>query len=252
MAPKSNNLTELVVSESALQKKWKILGSELQTKLGFGRTELLIEPEYVSDAVAAGFVGSLCEYIERDRGPKTWVVPLLSLRGAFKAWLGYNEVWQSRSPKRYAFRHVALTVFLGNEGEAAKAQIFRAEWPGIGAWTASGISYQSPGAGQPHWQFDVLKTLRDKEIAERDRSLARLTEAEAPKEFDPSSLEKRLLEKVRHATLERMHFASAAPWWQKQLDQNQPSHMNVPSGSDEVTRWTLGCVSYIRQELRRC
>ena len=247
----STDLAELVVPASALDKKWQILGSGLRAQLGFSVAELNVEADHVSDIVTAGFVGRACEYTERAKGKKSWVAPFLEVRNSFKAWLGYQEVWENKPYKRSAFRHVSLTVFLGHEGDTAKAQIFRSEWPGIRAWTSGGIGFQAPGAGQPHWQLDVLKTLRDHDLRDRDRSLARLKGTPHLQEFDPNDASQKLLEKVRQATLERMHFASAAPWWVKQPQGAQPSHMNAPHDPEDLLRWTLCCVSYIRQEMQR-
>jgi hypothetical protein len=214
--------------------------------------EVSVKPEYVDDFVVAGFFGHACEFVERHRGKKSAVVPLHDMRDSLKAWLGYHEVWGSKPRKKYSFDHISLTVFLGRDGEVFKAQVFRCEWPGIRPWTPQGISFQSPGAGQPHWQFDALKTLRDVAEDERTKSLANLEEKVAPTEFSPAGLAADLLEKVRQTAIERIHFASAAPWWLKQSKDALPSHMNAPEHPDELLRWVLACVSYIRQELKRC
>jgi hypothetical protein len=243
---------ELKVSDQSLSKRWQLLSNELRARLALGGADIAIQPGYASDTVTAGLIGRVCERVERHRG-RAVVAPLASIRaGPLKAWFGYHEVWEARPGKIYAFHHLSVTVFLGREGELFKAQIFRSEWPGIRCWTPSDIGFQSPGAGQPHWQFDALKTLRDIDGSERAKSLARVRGDDPPAEVHGDFGLRILRTNLQEAAIERIHFASAAPWWQKQQNPATALHMNAPPDVAALHRWALGCISYIRQEVARC
>jgi hypothetical protein len=76
---------------------------------------------------------------------------------------------------------------------------------------------------------------------------------EAIEDFEVEAARERdVLALVRAATVERMHFASAAPWWVQHGDAAHPAHMNAPKDDAGLTRWILACITYIRQELARC
>jgi hypothetical protein len=49
-------------------------------------------------------------------------------------------------------------------------------------------------------------------------------------------------------TIERMHLASAAPWWRWPII----PIATAPADVAELDRWILGCISYLRQEVQRC
>jgi hypothetical protein len=98
-----------------------------------------------------------------------------------------------------------------------KPQIFRSEWPGIRDWSGTGPGFQSPGAGHPHWQFDVQTALRAQQNEAAITSTTNFDE-ETIEDFElEAAREPDVLELVRAATIERMHFASAAPWWNRVL-----------------------------------
>jgi hypothetical protein len=93
-------------------------------------------------------------------------------------------------------------------------------------------------AGHPHWQLDVLETLRN-----QHDELTELDPADVVEQFpgEPTL-------DVRSITLESIHFASAAAWWTGQPD----CQMNAPTDDASLTRWARYCVRYMKQELRRC
>jgi hypothetical protein len=97
-----------------------------------------------------------------------------------------------------------------------------------------------------------MKSVRDINAGQRNRSFARLSEEITPEEFDPTTTTQNILTDFQYITLERIHFASAAPWWLPDVHDSQARHMNAPSDANALMRWTLACVTYIRQELRRC
>ena len=252
-SPPSSALSELKISSAALERRWLSLTKGLCTQLGRTQGELFVQADYASNSVAAGFVGRACEYVERDRGGNSPVAPLCSIRqGPLLSWLGFHEVWDSRPGNSYAFRHVSLTVYLGYEGDLLKPQIFRSEWPGIRGRNAGVVGFQTPGAGHPHWQFDALRTLHEIRTDQRDRSLARLRDEPVPVEFDPATVTRDIMAELQGIALDRIHFASAAPWWLLAGERPYGLHMNAPSDQEALLRWILECVAYIRQELVRC
>jgi hypothetical protein len=170
-----------------------------------------------------------------------------------KAWLGFHEVWENGPRNICIFHHVSLTVHVGYEGDPIKPQVFRSEWVGVRAWQAGVVGFQSPGAGHPHWQFDAMKSVRDINEGQKSLSLARLNEKITPEEFDPTTMTENILTDFQYIRLDRIHFASAAPWWLlPDKHESQPLHMNAPPDSNALIRWTLACVTYMRQEFLRC
>jgi hypothetical protein len=211
-----------------------------------------VRADAVAEQVIAGFVGSACVRVRRNRGSPTFVVPFTDLgKDNLKSWLGFQEKWELVSAKIYSFHHVSLTVHFGYEGDIAKPQMFRAEWPGIRRWTSEKIGFQSPGAGHPHWQFDALESTLNGDAEIRERTLARIRGDEVVADFQPESSHLNAISAAQKVSIERFHFASAAPWWQPNAYVH-PSHMNAPADADAISRWVLECVSYMRQELDRC
>jgi hypothetical protein len=253
-ASRNRSQSPLTVTRGALDRRWIMLTEAVRQEIGLDRDAVVIHPEYVGDGVWAGFVGRACETVERQRGRATPVAPLSEIGGdGLKAWLGFQEVWDAQpTGQRFNFRHLSLTVHCGYGGDPVKPQIFRSEWSGIKSWPGSGLGFQSPGAGHPHWQFDVAESLRSTP-GPREESLLQLSEPTVRvEEFPPAMAQIDVISAVRALTLERMHFASAAPWWDVPNEAGAPSHMNAPSDEEGLFRWTLRCIGYIRQELTRC
>jgi hypothetical protein len=241
----------LVATRSTLDRRWHALTEGIGTQLGLSRDHLLVNPEYVNERVWAGFVGAACETVERQRGRATPVAPLAVVEGDLKAWLGFQEVWDAdTSSRRFAFRHLSLTVHFGYDGDPIKPQVFRSEWSGIRNWTGAGPDFQAPGAAHPHWQFDLLETLRDLGDTDDENPLRGIEEEELVEEFKPAPLQMDVIAAIKNSTLERLHFASAAHWW-RPLD-GVPAHMNAPADVTGLLRWTIQCIAYTKQELARC
>jgi hypothetical protein len=210
-------------------------------------------PEDTGEIVVAGFVGRICEPVERHRGLPSPVAPLSTIgKGPLMSWLGFHEVWENKPRNTCIFHHISLTVHLGYQGDPIKPQVFRSEWAGVRGWQPGVVGFQSPGAGHPHWQFDAMRSVRDVDASQKNKSLARLKEEITSEEFDPTTMTQNILTDFQAVALERIHFASAAPWWLPSNNESQAPHMNAPSDPNALMRWTLACVMYIRQELRRC
>jgi hypothetical protein len=170
-----------------------------------------------------------------------------------KAWLGLQERWEidERNRRQFSFRELSLTVHFGLPGDPLKPQIFRSEWPGLRNWSGAGIGFQSPGAGHPHWQFDFQALFRERQPGMPDP--VKGFEEERTEDFEAEAAqEPDILMLVRAITIERMHFASAAPWWIHNAGALRPIHMNAPQDDAGLTRWLLACINYLKQELMRC
>jgi hypothetical protein len=104
----------------------------------------------------------------------------------------------------------------------------------------------------PHWQFDAIRTISDAVNAQKERSLAKLREESTVKEFNSGEVAIDAISDVKRVALDRIHFASAAPWWLPNADRPYGLHMNAPPDPDALTKWIVQCVAYLRQELARC
>jgi hypothetical protein len=239
---------QLHASRAVLDRRWVELTSIVGATLELDRPRLRVMPDYQDEGVWVGLVGTACERINRNRGGATFVAPLCSLSSGLKAWISLWEVWEaSGRPGSFTFRELSITVYFGLTNDPLKYQAFRAEWPGIRDWNGSGFSFQSPGAGHPHWQIDVLQTLREV----RDQESFTAGSTNLVQDFIEETTESDLDALFCSIGLERMHFASAAPWWAVQSVSTRP-HMNAPAEERGLTRWMSGCLSYLKQELRRC
>jgi hypothetical protein len=243
----------LQASRASLDRRWNFLSRSIGEALGLGRQDVQVGPEYQDEGVWAGFVGQACERVSRERGGFSFVAPIAELPRGLKAWLGLQEIWEvsGRDIRQYAFRHLGLTVHFGFASDPLKPQVFRSEWSGIRDWTGAGPGFQSPGAGHPHWQFDLRAALRVSSDEIRDLEFHDFGD-ETVEDFAAEASDPNVLVLLQSATIERMHFASAAPWWLRKPPDSHPLHMNAPADQESLSRWLLACIAYLKQELARC
>jgi hypothetical protein len=251
-ASPTSNVTpaDLRATKGALDQRWLELSRLFATTLGFeanGR-QLRVDVEYQAERAWAGLTGAACERVMRNHGGTTWVVPLCRMPSELLAWLGWQEVWVLKTgPKPFQFRSIGLTVYIGRPNEGLKPQFLRLEWPGISDWSRSTLSFQSPGAGHPHWQLDLLQSLRDStEVLAFDPDPHEIVE-----DFEVTVATRSVDNLVRALSFERMHLASAAPWWLAAANEFG-NHMNAPSDLAALSRWLECSIRYLRQELARC
>jgi hypothetical protein len=171
----------------------------------------------------------------------------LPLPSGLFAWIGYQEIWDledGRSP--FVFRQASITIHAGDAGDPVKPQLFRLEWPGLKNWDRTGIGFQASGAGHPHWQFDMVESLvsAQGQIFDPEKSEV----VEEFKRNPDADLEARILS----LSVERMHLASAAPWWLAESAEFGAHHLNAPGSVDDLARWFAAALAYIKQELGRC
>lgn len=244
---------ELSAAKAVLDQRWRQTGVLIARTLALPsaeRRELRIDAEYQQQGVWAGLQGGVCEPITRNRGGQTWVAPVCQLSGDLLAWLGWQETWEIPAGQRnYRFKSTGLSVYLGKRNEAIKPQLLRLEWPGYTDWTkGKPSSFQSPGAGHPHWQIDLVESLAATTSAPRfDPSAGEIVE-----DFGQVGRQPSVDDLVRRFSVERIHLASAAPWWLPITTDEVGHHMNAPPDLASLDRWLGHSIAYLRQELARC
>lgn len=238
----------LRASKAQLDQRWANVDEILATSMGHRPREIAVDADYQAGGVWTGLRGVSVERIDRNRGRAT-VAPLLPLPDNLYAWLGYQEVWDLETgPRPYAFRQVSLTVHVGEPGDPLKPQMLRLEWPGLRDWDRSGVGFQSRGAGHPHWQIDAFESLHE----QRDFADFQVDPAEEVEDFEKALAIPSLTDRVRALAFEKMHLASAAPWWTSQPAEYGVHHLNAPANQVELSRWLMAAVEYIKQEVSRC
>lgn len=241
-------LVELRATKGGLERRWLSLSSELGPILGYNLQQFRIDAEAQAERVWVGLQGSACERVNRNRGGAALVVPLLALQKDLFAWLGLQEVWDIESgPKPFVFRQLSLTVHFGYVGDPVKPQALRLEWPGVRDWNGAGLSFQTVGAGHPHWQIDILQSL-----AELKNESFAADLIETVEEFGVEQSSPDLNALLRSISIESMHLASAARWWLPSTSVGRGQHMNMPPDLTGLTRWLSQSVRYVQQELARC
>jgi len=240
--------------EPTLKAHWRSLTADLNRALGYSIEELQVLGKQVDgEHLIAEFVGSACEWTERNFGKTSPVVSIATLDPNLHAWLGYYEEWVKRG-RSFEFRSVGLTVFAGAPFSLAKSQVFRAEWPGISDWAGGRVGFQAEGAAHPHWQFDALETWTlNRQRLERDanaRLLAQSIEGEEPTPKDFTAQENSAARVLEQLNIQRIHFASAARWWEKPVA-GDTVFCHAPASEQHLRSWVLGCLEYVVSELDR-
>lgn len=236
----SSEPEEPKLSAVAFERRSKELAIHLARTLDIATGEVSLAYEVASLRAALSLGGRTSETIARNRGKPHRVIPLCRIADDVFAWVGYREHWQREGGEQnFRFIEGGFTLHVGRQGELDKPQILRSEWIG----RRSGMFGND--AGHPHWQLDVLESARQAVVEP-----ARFAEDPAdPVEFSSARAEESFGESLLFGlTVERMHLASAALWWRKpSLPVAHP-----PESVADLDRWILGCVTYLRQEVRRC
>ena len=239
--PKGDD-AEPTLSAKGLAQRCMTLAAQFGDALGQEVGELSFVSEIWNTQAAVTLGGRASEVIERNAGPKHRVVQLCSLSEEMFAWVGFRERWKRIGNERnFRFLDGGFTIHVGRQGEIFKPQIMRSEWVG-----QRGSEFHDH-IGHPHWQIDILETAR----GGVPEAPARFDAGSSPTpvlEFNADQAAPQIDDVLLKLPIERMHLASAAPWW-------QPAKVrvaNAPRAVSELDRWILGCVRYIRQEVNRC
>lgn len=217
---------------------------------------MTLDADWSVDPLVAGMVGRECEFVTRNRGGQIPAARILSLGDELWAWVSYREEWERppRTTQQFSFRSAGLTVFFGYTNRKCKAQVFRAEWSGWAIWNGTDYGYQAGNAAHPHWQFDALESLTREASVNRAADDLRATIRDEGQEtetqdFGPPSIASREIRDLLSTQhLSRIHFASAAPWWQ---DSSKEVHVHSPQSSTDIQVWVGQTLKYVRRELTR-
>lgn len=236
----------LLKTKGELEARSKIVASELARLLETTSASLQFHPEFVSETAVSELQGTATEMTQaRNWGRSTQVVKLCEFGGCGHAWISLRERWNFAEFRGgrpfYAFESAGITVFAGESGQMDKVQIIRAEWAGY-TDRGTGASFQAGGAAHPHWQIDLFETLRG-----ASDDVVRFGEQSAVRSFPASGTTLGLKEKLQLAPFERFHFASAAHWWNREGE--GCDHQHAPADTDEISRWILGSIGYVREQL---
>ena len=206
-----------------------------------------------------------CENLQNlERGSRRIeAVPLLWSAGQNVAyWVSYFEDWEYVGGKRpYRFKAANLTFFLGSNNYRPAIQIFRVEWAGMVRNSLGDLSWPSPGAGHPHWQFDAVEhyTSSRRRVERRERLAQLLEQMPGGVElFDPETvrladdLVSKEEEEADDTSWTAMHFASGARWpkepWLGDRTRSE-AHIWAPAELSQIRAWTKSAVAYTREEL---
>lgn len=248
----------LEATEGAIKTHWQLLNEDLLDMAREGGPQGGVRGEFIADIATATLVGPLGEVTTRERG-RSFVLPLgpISSRGV-PYWTSYLEEWVLIERSRYRFRAANLTFFLGRQGEARKAQLFRAEWPGYADWGGGEVTWQAAGAGHPHWQFDALQAYVSEETRQADVTrMLNVLGVGGLEEFgseDATVISSLAFEDHDDIGWTQMHFASLAQWavdpWRGDIA-SVASHSHAPADVAEIRRWVTSVMYYARHELGR-
>ena len=237
----------LLVTKSKLEQHTQVLTTSL-SKLTLSQMPVLVTADWGVSPLVMGIVGQECEIVARQRGRSAKVARLCEIGpGGLCAWLGLREEWDEVTRGRwirFSFRYVSLTIYVGYPFHEEKPQIFRAEWVGSAHLRSAQGDAAGNGAAHPHWQFDAIEMLS--KSGGRDAvAVSRFDQAGTaePRDFVGRNMG---MASVQTLKLSRIHFASAAAWWEA----GTGNHIHSPDSIQDVERWIKNTVEYTRTELQ--
>ncbi len=237
-----NRVSEPSLSAQRFSQRSVSLAVKFADTLGLHTGELAFAPELSNTSAAMSLCGRASEMISRNRGSAHPVVPLASVSDEVSLWVGYRELWEKHGNlQNFRFVEGGFTLHVGRPGELEKPQILRNEW--VGRRSRAFVSK----AGHPHWQLDALESFRTS-APKPEARFGDLTGSNAVQEFNSETDPNLGANLLLSLTVENMHLASAAHWWCAP----EVSVAHEPKTVNELDRWVIGCVSYMRQEASRC
>ena len=238
----------LRATKGQLDRRWTMVGSLLSARLDRPRWAIVIEADYQGLAFGQGCVAK-ARSVSRAIAASQVSSHLRRCPKASPLGLDIRKCGTRRAAEyRSLFRQAGITIHVGEVGDPMKPQLLRLEWPGLRDWDRSGVGFQSPGAGHPHWQIDLFESLH----ALREPAAFDPEFVEAIEDFGALPDAPSLPDRIARLTFERMHLASAAPWWSEGPAEFVLHHLNAPSDEVALSRWLGYAIAYVRQELSRC
>jgi hypothetical protein len=102
-------------------------------------------------------------------------------------------------------------------------------------------------AGHPHWQIDILESMRRTRPEVHVRFDSN-TSSQEPKDFGDVIDDNEKPDLLLGLTIEKTHLASATTFWRSQ---DEPI-AHAPVSVKEVNQWVLGSIKYLKREASRC
>ena len=233
---------EPILRFSGIDGRCQRLASKISEVLGEPTGVIYFDPATVNDETTISLGSRSGEFIQRNAGQRHRVIQLCSLSREIFAWVGFRERWQRAERGRsLCFLDAGFTIHIGRQGDLIKPQILRSEWVG------SRARHFHEHIGHPHWQVDIMDTAR-RRWSEEAPTFPASHRPSVRTTFDNGHEPQLVDQLLLTVLLEKMHLASAAPWWKK----GKVTVANAPSNLVELDRWIVGCISYLRQEVERC
>lgn len=226
----------------ALFRRCTQLESKFSAALEQSRGQIEVYAEVLGSEAFVYLGGRASEVIERNMGRKHRVVKLCALSDDMFIWVGFRERWaQTQKGKKLSFIEAGVTFHAGRQGELMKPQLMRSEWVGRRG------SGRQGNAGHPHWQIDLLETIRnqvEEDFIQRENRF----DATYSEESQPNVMAVQSSRDLLDIPFERLHLASAAAWWRGP----SVTISHAPATMQELDHWIVGSVSYTRREFLRC
>ncbi|MCY3808179.1 MAG: hypothetical protein OXG58_01880 [Gemmatimonadetes bacterium] len=146
-----------------------------------------------------------------------------------------------------------MTVHFGYCNNQHKPQMFRAEWAGWARWNGTDFGYLGKYCGHPHWHIDAVDSLRDDASIDAAAELLAVLKDEEqgmePQDFSAPLVEPETIrELISNRKLSRIHFHSAASWWEHP---SRDVHVHSPKVEGEIQLWIGKTLTYVVRELAR-
>ena len=204
-----NNQRVPTLSDSKMDVRCRRLAKGVEDELGLVAGQIAF---YVQDVGADRYIalgGQASEFAERNKGKRHRVVECGKLGKEIYAWIGFQEQWRRVLGRRgMEFVRGSFTAHIGRQGEAEKPQVFRKEWVGRGS------EQYREDIGQPHWQIDILESLRTSAQSARERLDRAFSDGQGRVvEFPSVGYTQNSNEVFARMPIERMHLASATRLW---------------------------------------
>jgi hypothetical protein len=144
--------------------------------------------------------------------PELWLGVLLELRKRAREVPGGKD--------KYEIFHVSIQAFEGTTSQTVEP-LLRAEWD-------QSAARKRHGPAQPHWHAYAMSTERREEFQDEDYGhFEGVIKPDNPKQRQ-----------------HKMHFALCANW-----QKEGGSHFEVLNTTDELNRWIVGALEYIRKQV---
>lgn len=255
-----------------LKSRFRRLGQTLSRELRL-RNEFVVQFES-TDSRHGRIIWNLkrgehTEDAESDRG-RDVVICLAFSGGETGLWFGMSEEWRRSGKEKMSFSESRLRFYVtqGIGARPDQGTVLRLEWKDRDLTQSGKLAFPGSGAAHPHWQFDDPTEQIAESIAtelmppvETEKETIDLTEellSEEPVEpveaRSPPGEVPVTLPATRYQWFHKIHFAARAEWANHECDlddEEQPQHAHSPIEIDEIDRWIISPLRYVRHEFNK-